>query len=77
MGWTVGGRQRAAKAAAEIEVEMNKVVDSVTSTKAYGDKARSLKYNLDTNQDLRYRVIIGHIEAAELGEELGTTSLDG
>lgn len=59
--------QRAARVAVGIEAAMDAAHDHRQQTKAYGDKARSLKYNLDTNEHLRFRVVVGQIDPVTLG----------
>lgn len=59
--------QRAARMAVGIEAAMDVAHDHKQQTKAYGDKARSLKYNLDTNEHLRFRVVVGQIDPVTLG----------
>lgn len=61
------GAQRAARVAVGIEAAMDVAYDHKQQTKAYGDKARSLKYNLDTNEHLRFRVVVGQIDPVTLG----------
>jgi hypothetical protein len=50
-----------------IEAAMDAATDHKAMTKQYGDKARSLKYNLDTNEHLRFRVVVGQIDPVTLG----------
>ncbi len=61
-------QQRAARVAVGIEAAMDAASDHRQLAKQYGDKARSLKYNLDTNEHLRYRVVVGQICPVTLGK---------
>jgi transcription elongation factor S-II len=57
---------RAARVAVDIEQAMQDVADYRNASKQYGDKARSLKYNLDINQHLRLRVVLGDLRPLTL-----------
>jgi len=57
---------RAARVAVDIEQAMQDVADYRNASKQYGDKARSLKYNLDTNEHLRLRVVLGDLRPLTL-----------
>jgi len=57
---------RAARVAVDIEQAMQNAMDHKLAAKQYGDKARSLKYNLGMNEHLRMRVILSDVAPAVL-----------
>jgi len=57
---------RAARVAVDIEQAMQDVADYRNASKQYGDKARSLKYNLDMNEHLRLRVVLSDVPPTTL-----------
>ena len=57
---------RAARVAVDIERAMQDVADYRNASKQYGDKARSLKYNLDMNEHLRLRVVLSDLPPTTL-----------
>lgn len=57
---------RAARVAVDIEQAMHEAAHYRDAAKQYGDKARSLKYNLDTNEHLRLRVVLSDVDGPTL-----------
>lgn len=56
-----------ASLAVEIEIEVHKLFDIQSQAKAYADKIRSLKYNLERNAELRAQIVSGEVLAEALG----------